>query len=112
MKELNRIMMSNDDDNNDDDELAGIVFDPVELQTLADETDRLEREQQRLNVDNGEEDDVEQDDNEDDSGEPATGFDAVVKRYRQSRQPFIFDKSSIALEDHPLMEECNAVMQE
>jgi ribosomal RNA-processing protein 7 len=78
-----------------DGELPGVVLDKIEMQTLADETDRLYREEHAAGDDTN--------DLSCNFAEKMSGISAVVDRYRRSCQ---------AISKGALMEECNRVMKD
>lgn len=81
----------------------GLKLEPIEIQTLSDESSRIYREERRKEL--GLEDDDDEDDEKsvDVAAEHATGALAVAARYRASCAELSREK---------LLEECNAVMQE
>jgi ribosomal RNA-processing protein 7 len=89
----------------DDDDLPGLSLDKIEIQTLADESARQYRQEQRLEDDSDAEDD---DDDADDidtnkHGKKLTGILKVAERYRVSCS---------RLARAALLEECNNVMED
>ena len=85
----------------------GLVLEPIEVQTLSDETNRVYREERKklLNISGNDNDDDDDDvsvSDEEISADQATGIRAVIARYRAS---------VAALSRERLMGECNAVMQ-
>ncbi|KAL7572023.1 hypothetical protein ACA910_001677 [Epithemia clementina (nom. ined.)] len=87
--------------NNDDDDFPpGVVLDPIELQALADESQRQERQKH----DQQYSDDDEGGDEVDDERVHRVGLQRVVHRYRASKRP-LNDREA-------LLEECNIVMQQ
>ena len=116
LQHLSQVMTSSSQSDDLDDEqhnyLPGISFDKVELQTLADETHRQQEHlllpyQQNTNS-SDDDDDGGGDNRYRRSGnvedEAMGGLQAVVHRYRQSRQ-HLLDRSA-------LLEECNRVMEQ
>jgi ribosomal RNA-processing protein 7 len=83
----------------------GLVLEPIEIQTLSDETNRIYREERKklLNLaTNDDDDDVGSGADEMIAADQATGIHAVVARY----------KASVAeMSRERLMEECNSIMQ-
>jgi ribosomal RNA-processing protein 7 len=104
MKALTQIMSEPETDPGSEEEdedsdpvarLPGLLLDKIEIQTLADESDRLYREEMGLEDD----EELERKDNARDS----TGVLAVAARYRTSL---------LRLSRDALMEECNTVMED
>lgn len=94
-----------DDDNGENDDLPGLSMEKIEIQTLADESDRQIREEKRkLNGENLDQSDEDASINEHElsSSSPVS---IVAERYRSS---FL----QLAQNREALLEECNAVMQE
>lgn len=75
----------------------GLVLEKIEIQTLADETSRIYREERRKDLG------MSSDDDEDVAMDEATGIYAVAARYRATCAELSRDK---------LLEQCNKVMQE
>jgi ribosomal RNA-processing protein 7 len=102
LKALTQVMSetANDDDS------PGLVLDKIEIQTLADESARQYRQEQRMADDSDadaddEEDDMDMDTNK--NGKKLTGILKVAERYRASCS---------RLERTALLEECNNVMDD
>mmetsp|Transcript_763 Transcript_763/g.1417 ORF Transcript_763/g.1417 Transcript_763/m.1417 type:complete len:391 (+) Transcript_763:174-1346(+) len=114
MKQLTEIMMEEPvlEEDGTTVTLSGLTLEPIELQTLADETDRQQKQQQKPQ---GDDDDDSDRDDEDDSAAASsslTGLAAVAQRYRSSRKPFVFNRAAFANGENVLMQECNTIMQE
>jgi ribosomal RNA-processing protein 7 len=80
----------------------GLVLEPIEIQTLSDETNRIYREERRRLLNITENDDGDDFDDKESAAGQATGIRAVLARYRAS---------AAELSRERIMEECNAVMQ-
>jgi ribosomal RNA-processing protein 7 len=102
---------SHDGDSSNDEESQphspGLVLDPIELQTMADETDRLYREEHRHRRDNNSDDDSDDDDDNERTKQrkkPSRVL-RVAERYRETCCTTSRDRKD-------LLEECNRVMQQ
>jgi ribosomal RNA-processing protein 7 len=85
-------------------DLPGLTLDKIEIQTLADESERQYRQEQRVADDSDDDDDdVDEDMDINKNAKKITGLLKVVERYRASCS---------RLSRAALLEECNAVMQE
>lgn len=87
------------------DHLPGLTLERIEVQTLADESSRLYREQRRkeLGLETSDDFDGDSDDEQDIANEALTGVQATAARYQATLGELTQDR---------LMDECNAVMQE
>ena len=89
--------------------LPGLVLDPIELQTLADETQRQHESFSGMDI-HEESSDDETNGNHQSLSTSTSALLNVVARYRRSKQPFLLSSHEDAF-SMPLMEECNSVMQ-
>jgi hypothetical protein len=95
LKALQQIMLESTADS------SGLTLDKIEIQTLADESERQYRQEQR-DTDGSDDDDMDDDFTENRTKKKLTGVLKVAERYRESCS---------RLSRAALLEECNAVME-
>lgn len=95
-----------DDEDAENDDLPGLSMDNIEIQTLADESDRqIREEKKKLNADIADQSENDEDASFNEQVSSLSPVSIVAERYRSSFM-------QLAQNREALLEECNAVMQE